>query len=65
MSKEQVAELLGVSVATLLRWHHSGKGPPRVKIGRQIYYHAQAVEDFMRLQAEQELRSKRRNGGAR
>jgi predicted DNA-binding transcriptional regulator AlpA len=63
MSQEEVAELLGVSVATLLRWHHAGKGPPRVKIGRQIYYDATSAEDFMSLEAARGLRTKRRNRG--
>lgn len=60
LSKEQVAEILHVSVATLLRWHNMGEGPPRIKVGRKIYYVAGQVEDFMRLQGDSEQRSRRR-----
>ena len=50
MSPEQLAEGLGVSTATLLRWHHRQVGPPRVKIPgtRKIYYHRSDVETYMR-----------------
>ena len=56
LSKEQLAEMLHVSVATLLRWHHAGIGPPRIKCGRAIYYSAQGVEDWRRLNDARELR---------
>lgn len=59
LSKEQVAKLLHVSVATLLRWHHRGEGPPRIKAGRSIYYSAQGVEDWRRLNEQRELRRRK------
>jgi len=49
LSKEQVAEMLGVSTATLLRWHHLKQGPVRFKCGRQIYYRSEAVEEWGKL----------------
>ena len=50
MSPEQLAETLGVSVATLLRWHHRKTGPPRIKIPgtRKPYYHRSDVEAYLR-----------------
>jgi predicted DNA-binding transcriptional regulator AlpA len=49
LSKEQVAEMLGVSTATLLRWHHLKQGPVRFKCGRQIWYRHEAVEEWAKL----------------
>jgi predicted DNA-binding transcriptional regulator AlpA len=49
LSKEQVAEMLGVSTATLLRWHHLKQGPVRFKCGRQIYYRRESVEEWGKL----------------
>ena len=52
LSKEAVAKLLGVSTATLLRWHNLRKGPPRLKCGRSIRYLRQAVEDWGRVNSK-------------
>jgi excisionase family DNA binding protein len=51
LSKEQVAEMLGVSTATLLRWHNMRIGPPRVKIGRTIRYPRQQAEEYLNAHA--------------
>lgn len=31
--RARAAEMLGITVRTLLRWHHKGKGPPRRRNG--------------------------------
>ena len=51
MSKEEMAAEMGVSIATLLRWHHLGIGPPRIKIGRVIRYDRGQYHESMRINA--------------
>ncbi len=42
------AQLLGVSVRTLLRWHRQGKGPPRRRNMHGIRYRISEIEDWLR-----------------
>jgi hypothetical protein len=51
MSKEELAEKLGVHISTLLRWHNLGIGPRRSKVGRVILYSRQEVDDFFNANA--------------
>ena len=44
---EDVAELLGVPVATLANWRASGKGPPYLRVGRHVRYRATDVETWI------------------
>jgi excisionase family DNA binding protein len=46
-TQEELAELLQVSVKTLLRWHHERKGPARCQIGRFIRYRREAVNQWL------------------
>ena len=43
LSVEQVSELLTVSRRTLCRWHRLRRGPPRIKIGRKVFYRRSSV----------------------
>ncbi len=38
LTSPEMAELLGVSVFTLLRLRKAGEGPPFIKIGRSVRY---------------------------
>jgi predicted DNA-binding transcriptional regulator AlpA len=40
---EQLAAELGISVRTLHRWHTARQGPPRVVLGRVIFYRRSSV----------------------
>jgi predicted site-specific integrase-resolvase len=40
-----VAELLGVPVATLANWSSLGKGPPFLRVGRHVRYRASDLND--------------------
>lgn len=44
---EQIANELGISERTLLRWAQSRKGPPRIKVGRSVFYRRSSVEAWL------------------
>ncbi len=50
LSVEQLAELLGVPVATVYRWNYLGTGPQRLAIGRHVRYRLSDVEAWLRDQ---------------
>ncbi len=41
------AEMLGITVRTLLRWHHQGKGPVRRRNGNGLRYRITEIEDWL------------------
>lgn len=47
LTERQVAEQLGLSVATLRAWRHRGKGPRFVRFGRAVRYLAPDLDDFV------------------
>ncbi len=51
LTERQVAELLGLSVATLRTWRHRGKGPRFLRLGRSVRYLPSDVDDFVRASA--------------
>jgi excisionase family DNA binding protein len=55
LSTSEVAEILGVSVATLRWWIHNGTAPDHFKIGRHIKF---SESDVLRW-----LEARRRRGG--
>jgi hypothetical protein len=47
-NEEQAARFLGVTMTTLRRWRHLGKGPEYLKLGtRAIRYEVSALEEFV------------------
>jgi len=44
---EETADELGVTRRTLDRWHTRRIGPPRIQIGRKIYYRRESVRDWL------------------
>ena len=52
MTLADLAELLGVPVATLYGWRHRGEGPRGYRIGRHVRYRRVEVEDWLRAQAD-------------
>lgn len=48
LTERQVAEQLGLSVATLRAWRHRGKGPRYVRFGRAVRYLTPDLDDFVR-----------------
>ncbi|WP_200213391.1 helix-turn-helix transcriptional regulator [Micromonospora coerulea] len=51
-SADEVAEFLGVPVATLYQWRHRGVGPRGARIGRHLRYRWDDVEKFFDDQAK-------------
>jgi len=50
-TERQVAEQLGLSVATLRAWRHRGKGPRFLRLGRSVRYLPADVDEFVRASA--------------
>ena len=48
----EVAELLGIPVATLYLWRHRGEGPSGYRIGRHVRYRRSSVEAWLETQAD-------------
>ena len=51
LTEREVAELLGLSVATLRAWRHRGQGPRFLRLGRSVRYLPSDVADFVRVSA--------------
>ena len=51
LTEREVAELLGLSVATLHAWRHRGKGPRFLRLGRSVRYLPADLADFVRASA--------------
>ena len=47
MTRAELAAALGVTPDTVCRWATEGTGPPYVRIGRKVYYHRDAVRDWI------------------
>jgi|GEM_PF-828255 predicted DNA-binding transcriptional regulator AlpA len=43
LKPKDLAKALEVSERTIARWHHLREGPPRVEIGRKVYYRQESV----------------------
>lgn len=64
MGRGEVAEAIGISAATLQRWQTRRVGPPCVRIGRRVFYRADAFREWMISQERGPVVSKR-GGSAR
>jgi len=51
LTEREVADLLGLSVATLRAWRHRGQGPRFLRLGRAVRYLPADLEDFVRASA--------------
>jgi excisionase family DNA binding protein len=51
LTEREIAERLGLSVATLRAWRHRGKGPRFLRLGRSVRYLPSDVDDFVRASA--------------
>jgi excisionase family DNA binding protein len=49
-TQKEAAEVLNVSQITLERWRAQRYGPPFGRIGRQVFYPAHALEEWVAAQ---------------
>ena len=56
LTKQELAEYLGKSVKAIDRLEAQRKGPPRIKLGRTVYYRTESVEAWLDRQEEQPIR---------
>jgi predicted DNA-binding transcriptional regulator AlpA len=59
LDRDELASEFGISTRTLDRWQSKRSGPPRVKIGKFIFYRRQAVLDWIAQSEQKTLRPKR------
>lgn len=63
LSRADVAREVGVSVDTLQRWETRRIGPPSVRIGRRVFYRAEAFRDWLVSRERRPIDSGRKGGG--
>jgi predicted DNA-binding transcriptional regulator AlpA len=63
LGRREVAEALGISAATLQRWQSQRVGPPLVRIGRRVFYRADAFREWMISRERGPVVSKRSGAG--
>jgi len=51
LNESQVAERLGLAVATLRAWRHRGTGPRFLRFGRAVRYLPSDLDEFIRASA--------------
>jgi excisionase family DNA binding protein len=56
LTTEQVAELLQTSDRTIIRWRNERIGPPWCKLGRQVRYRRQSLEQWLADSEQQPVR---------
>lgn len=47
LNKSQLAKFLGVCPRTVYRWHLTGEGPRRVKVGKQVFYRGTSIREWL------------------
>ncbi len=47
LSPQQLADYLGVPLATVYRWRHESTGPRGIKLGKHVRYRRRDVETWL------------------
>jgi predicted DNA-binding transcriptional regulator AlpA len=50
LTEQQVSSRIGFAVSTLQSWRSEKKGPPYVRVGRQVRYDEDALESWQGAQ---------------
>jgi hypothetical protein len=50
ISRDDLADKLGKSAKTLVRWELDGRGPPVTRIGRDVLYSIPSFEKWLKTQ---------------
>jgi predicted DNA-binding transcriptional regulator AlpA len=59
LTPKNLAQALGVSERTVARWHRLREGPPRVEIGRKVFYRLESVNAWIASCERPEARADR------
>ena len=59
LTTQQLADYLGVPVATLYAWRYAGEGPPGFRVGKHVRYRSADVDQWIQHQLDS---SRRRTG---
>ncbi len=59
LTPKELAQALGVSERTVARWHRFREGPPRVEIGRKVFYRLESVNTWIASCERTEARADR------
>ncbi|RZU98782.1 helix-turn-helix transcriptional regulator [Spiribacter vilamensis] len=57
ISLQTFAEEMGVTRRTVERWHAQRIGPPRIKIGKQVFYRRESISDWIIAHEQTEPRA--------
>ncbi len=52
LSPQQLADYVGVPVATVYRWRYEGTGPRGIKVGKHVRYRRQDVEAWLETRTD-------------
>ena len=53
---DELASLLGISLATIYRWRSRGDGPPGIRVGRHVRYRLEEVDRWLDEQRDRHTR---------
>jgi len=56
ISRQKLADELGVTVDTLGRWQRQRSGPACIKAGRKVFYRRSVVETWLQKQEQSRIR---------
>ena len=57
LRRNELAAQLGLSPRTIDRWHALRQGPPRVRLGRTVFYSINSVREWLRTKEQQVTRA--------
>ncbi|MES1953530.1 helix-turn-helix transcriptional regulator [Salinisphaera hydrothermalis] len=59
LTESELAEELGRGIRTIRLWRSRRTGPPFIRLGRQILYRRQAVQDWLASLEQEQPRARR------
>jgi predicted DNA-binding transcriptional regulator AlpA len=48
LTEQELADMLGYKVLTLVTWRQQGRGPDYTKLGKTIFYRREAVQEWIK-----------------